>query len=91
MPTFGFVVLHYLVDDATTQCVESIREHCAGGDYHIVVVDNDSANGSHERLQERYGAPPTSRCCTTPPTKASRAATTPATATAGNSCTATTS
>ena len=54
MPTFGFVVLHYLVDDATTQCVESIRRHCAGGDYHVVVVDNNSANGSYERLREPY-------------------------------------
>ncbi|MDE5640465.1 MAG: glycosyltransferase family 2 protein [Bifidobacterium castoris] len=54
MPTFGFVVLHYLVDDATTQCVESIRKYCAGGDYHVVVVDNNSANGSYERLRERY-------------------------------------
>lgn len=48
---FGFVVLHYLVDATTMQCVESIHEHCAGSDYHIVVVDNDSANGSFERLQ----------------------------------------
>lgn len=53
-PRFGFVVLHYLVDDATTQCVTSIREHCAGGDYHIVIVDNDSANSSYERLQAQY-------------------------------------
>ena len=51
---FGFVVLHYLVDEATVQCVESIRRCCAGRDYHIVVVDNDSANGSYERLTERY-------------------------------------
>lgn len=51
---FGFVVLHYLVDEATMQCVESIRRCCAGRDYHIVVVDNDSANGSYERLTERY-------------------------------------
>lgn len=51
---FGFVVLHYLVDDATRACVESIRRHCAGSDYRIVVVDNDSANGSWERLCAHY-------------------------------------
>ena len=52
-PRFGFVVLHYLVDEVTVQCVESIRRCCAGDDYEIV-VDNDSANGSYERLQQRY-------------------------------------
>lgn len=51
---FGFVVLHYLVDDATVACVESIRQRCPGAA--IVVVDNNSANGSHERLQQRYAA-----------------------------------
>lgn len=54
-PRFGFVVLHYLVDDATWRCVESIRRVCEGHDCRIVVVDNDSANGSWERLCERYG------------------------------------
>lgn len=54
-PRFGFVVLHYLVDDATWRCVESIRRAGQGHDYRIVVVDNDSANGSWERLCARYG------------------------------------
>ena len=55
-PRFGFVVLHYLADDATGQCIESIRRHCAGAD--IIVVDNNSANGSYQRLQQRYGDDP---------------------------------
>ncbi|KFI57313.1 glycosyltransferase [Bifidobacterium cuniculi] len=54
-PRFGFVVLHYLVDNATQRCVESIRRVCRGLDYRIVVVDNDSANGSWERLCDLYG------------------------------------
>lgn len=56
-PHFGFVILHYLVDDETVACVESIRRHCAQADnpYTIVIVDNDSANGSYERLEQRYG------------------------------------
>lgn len=53
-PRFGFVVLHYLVDEVTAQCVESIRCCCANDDYEIVIVDNDSANGSYERLLRRY-------------------------------------
>lgn len=56
-PRFGFVILHYLVDEETVKCVESIRRHCAQADgrYTIVIVDNDSANGSYERLLRRYG------------------------------------
>ncbi len=55
---FGFVVLHYLVDDATAQCVDSILEYCGGESCQIVIVDNDSANGSFERLQARYAETP---------------------------------
>ncbi len=55
---FGFVVLHYLVDDATAQCVDSILEYCGGESCRIVIVDNDSANGSFERLQARYAETP---------------------------------
>ena len=55
---FGFVVLHYLVDDATAQCVDSIREYCSSESCHIVIVDNNSANGSFERLQTRYAETP---------------------------------
>ncbi len=51
---FGFVILHYLVADATIDCVESIRMHCKNDNYHIVIVDNNSANGSLEKLEQRY-------------------------------------
>ncbi|MEE1296275.1 MAG: glycosyltransferase [Bifidobacterium sp.] len=57
-PRFGFVVLHYLVDDATIHCVDSIRRECADHDVRIVVVDNNSANGSYERLVAKYGDVP---------------------------------
>lgn len=53
-PRFGFVILHYLVDSETSQCIESIRRHCDGGNYAIVVIDNNSANGSYERLSKKY-------------------------------------
>lgn len=51
---FGFVVLHYLAGDATAGCIESIKTHCPQAV--IVVVDNNSANGSYEELQRKYGA-----------------------------------
>lgn len=49
---FGFVVLHYLVDQETIQCVASILAHCPGCP--VVVVDNASNNGSFERVMEQY-------------------------------------
>ena len=45
---FGFVVLHYLVDEATMQCVESIRRCCVGRDYHIVVAVSYTHLRAHE-------------------------------------------
>ena len=48
---FGFVVLHYLAGDATAGCIESIKTHCPQAV--IVVVDNNSANGSYEELQRK--------------------------------------
>lgn len=55
---FGFVILHYLVDNATAECVESIHQHCKNENYHIVIVDNNSANGSFERLEKRFADDP---------------------------------
>lgn len=43
---FLFLILHYMVEDMTLQCVESISQKCANDDYHIVIVDNGSGNGS---------------------------------------------
>ncbi|EFA23917.1 hypothetical protein BIFGAL_03027 [Bifidobacterium gallicum DSM 20093 = LMG 11596] len=37
------------------QCVDSIRRYCKNYDYRIVVVDNNSSNGSYERLLDNYG------------------------------------
>lgn len=51
---FGFVILHYLVDEATERCISSIRSSCKGYNYAIVVVDNNSSNGSYELLLSKY-------------------------------------
>lgn len=52
---FGFVILHYLVDEATERCISSIRSSCKGYNYAIVVVDNNSSNGSYGSLLSKYG------------------------------------
>ena len=51
---FGFVILHYLVDEATERCSSSIRSSCKAYNYAIVVVDNNSSNGSYELLLSKY-------------------------------------
>ncbi|PAU68997.1 glycosyltransferase [Bifidobacterium criceti] len=51
---FGFVVLHYLVDDETAKCIDSIRQLPSNHLIHITVVDNNSDNGSYERLLRKY-------------------------------------
>lgn len=52
MRTYAFVVLHYLADDMTTDCVRSLLaledENRA---VRVMVVDNGSGNGSGNRLQ----------------------------------------
>lgn len=55
---FGFVILHYLSDEDTQECVESIRQKIVDSStasVEIVIVDNFSDNGSVERLETLYG------------------------------------
>lgn len=49
---FGFVVLNYLNHQETIDCVASICR--LQGDYHIVVVDNQSPNDSYKVLRELF-------------------------------------
>lgn len=49
-----FVVLHYNVEEETIKCTEYIKQNIDVEDYHIVIVDNNSPNGSGMRLREYY-------------------------------------
>lgn len=54
----AFVILHYMSDSLTQDCIDSILKFNDGQDSpeaRCVVVDNASGNGSLERLLERYG------------------------------------
>ena len=53
---YSFVILHYNATDDTIECVDSVRKYMAGKDYHIVLVDNASPNGSGPLLREKYGS-----------------------------------
>lgn len=54
---FCFVILHYKTEQDTEDCIESMENIVVGedDDFHILVVDNASNNGSVESLEEKYG------------------------------------
>lgn len=54
----AFVILHYQNDTVTKRCVHTLLELEGIGDHEIVIVDNASANGSGEKLRQRYEAYP---------------------------------
>ena len=49
---FAFVILHYKTDNDTIECVESILNMNTNSS--IVIVDNNSNNGSIENIENRY-------------------------------------
>lgn len=54
MPDMSFVVLHYLNYAETNECIESLLQLDDFGSNKIVVIDNNSGNGSYERLCDTY-------------------------------------
>lgn len=50
----GFVILHYNAIQETIDCVSSIEGRLDTRDYHIVIVDNASPNGTGTKLQEMF-------------------------------------
>lgn len=49
-----FVILHYLAEDVTCKCLDSILALDGAADINVVVVDNCSPDGSGERLKKKY-------------------------------------
>lgn len=54
MSRIGFVILHYLSEKMTIECVDNIVNKFDMNLCHIVVVDNASPNGSGAKLREKY-------------------------------------
>lgn len=50
-----FVILHYLAEDVTAKCLDSVLA-LRSGDISIVVVDNASPDGSGSRLKMKYAS-----------------------------------
>lgn len=53
MTTFCFVILHYIIEKETIQCVDSILK-LTDKNINIVIVDNASKNNSGEKLKRHY-------------------------------------
>lgn len=51
---FGFVILHYLSEKMTIECINTILQNYGGKDIFLVVIDNASPNGSGKRLFDLY-------------------------------------
>lgn len=51
---YGFVVLHYLAYEMTTECVSNLFQCFADDDIMIIIVDNASSNGSGKQLEKLY-------------------------------------
>ena len=52
--SIGFVILHYNTMRETADCAESIKKKIDTPNYHIVIVDNASPNGTGRELQDKY-------------------------------------
>lgn len=52
--TIAFVILHYNAINETIDCVNSIISNVDKGSYSIIIVDNNSPNGTGKRLERLY-------------------------------------
>jgi len=52
---FSFIIVNFKTKKLTVGCLDSIIKNCRG-DFEIIVVDNNSGDGSVDFLQERFGA-----------------------------------
>src|SRR3990167_1256992 len=44
IPEVAIVILHYINEERTYQCIEAIRKHTFGNSYYIYIIDNNSPN-----------------------------------------------
>lgn len=52
---FSIIIINYKTINLTLDCVESIFAHCPGGNFEIIVLDNNSQDGSVAKLQNTFG------------------------------------
>lgn len=49
-----FVILHYMSLEMTEKCIDTIKSSLKEQNYHIVIVDNASGNGTGHKLKRKY-------------------------------------
>lgn len=54
-PTISIVILNRNNMNVVFRCVSSLLTFSSAYDYEIIIVDNDSTDGSYEQLQEKFG------------------------------------
>ena len=63
MPETSIILVTYNnLYEATVPCLESIFRHTGNEDYEVIVVDNNSSDGSPGYLTELSGREPRLRC-----------------------------
>lgn len=50
----SFLIINYNGGPYLSSCLESIRNHASSIDHEVIVVDNNSADGSGKTVQEKY-------------------------------------
>lgn len=54
LPEVSIIIVSYNTSSLLRECIESIREHTKGVKYEVIVVDNDSHDGSVEMLRNEF-------------------------------------
>ncbi len=52
---FSIIIVSYNTKELTANCLASVFAHCRTDDFEIIVVDNNSHDGSVETLKKRFG------------------------------------
>lgn len=52
---FSFIIINYNTYELTAQCLRSIFAHCRRPAFEIIVIDNHSADGSIQKLNQEFG------------------------------------
>ncbi len=50
----SFIIINYKTKELSAQCLESIFDNCRGGHYEIIMIDNNSEDGSVKYLEQKY-------------------------------------
>jgi len=53
---FSIIIVNYRTPELAAAGLRSIFKHCAGDSYEIIVIDNNSADGSVELLEKEFGS-----------------------------------